>query len=113
MPELPQNTMPLKLYSPMQYDLLHEFAARYIWWKTTEEAIHYPDRILAQVMNIGTYEDLGRLIATFPVSELRSILMQAEPGWFTERSWAFWHVRFGLTVNGVLPPPLPSRTFSN
>jgi len=102
---------PARLYNSMQNDLLRDFAARYIWWKTPQEALLYPERILAQVMNLGTYGDLGRLLTAFTVDVLRHIVVVAEPGWFTERSWAFWHVRFGLIANGALPPPLPTRTF--
>lgn len=113
MHEFPQDAMPttIRLYSSEQTNLLRDFAARYIWWKTPQDALLYPERVLAQVMNLGTYEDLGRLLTAFTVEELGHVLMSAEPGWFTERSWAFWHVRFGLISNGALPPPLPIRTF--
>ena len=40
---------------------LRPFAARYLWWKTAEEALRYPERVVAQVMNIGSFEDLQRL----------------------------------------------------
>ncbi|MDR2845181.1 MAG: hypothetical protein LBV28_03705 [Puniceicoccales bacterium] len=29
----------------------------YIWWKTPEEALAFPVLLVAQVMNIGTFED--------------------------------------------------------
>ncbi|MBF6592516.1 MAG: hypothetical protein IVW57_18550 [Ktedonobacterales bacterium] len=99
-------------WSPSQYDLLRNFATRYIWWKTAAEALRYPERILAQVMNRGVYDDLGRLLTVFTGQDLRRVLAQAEPGWFNERSWTFWHLRLGVTpINGA-PPPLPQRTFS-
>ena len=98
-------------YSLPQQDLLRDFATRYIWWKTADDALRYPERILAQVMNLGTYEDLGRLLATFTDEVLRDVLERAEPGWFNERSWAFWHVRMGSTPMNGTPPPLPRRTF--
>ena len=37
--------------------VLRAMAARYIWWKTPDEALLYPQRIAAQVMNIGDFED--------------------------------------------------------
>lgn len=61
-------------YTVLQHDLLRDFATRYIWWKTADEALLYPQRVLAQVMNLGTYEDLGRLLTAFTVGELRHIL---------------------------------------
>ena len=94
-------------------DLLLDFATRYIWWKTPHEALLYPERILAQVMNLGIYEDLGRLLNAFTIEELRQVIVNAEPGWFNERSWAFWHYHLGMTATDVLPPSLPSRTFSD
>jgi len=36
---------------------LKQFAAKYIWWKTPEEAVARPERVIAQVMNIGDYDD--------------------------------------------------------
>ncbi len=102
---------PLARYTATQQLLLRDFAARYIWWKTVDEAVEYPERILAQVMNMGTYADLGHLLTAWTSEELRQVLAQAEPGWFNERSWAFWHLRLALTpINGT-PPPLPQRTF--
>ncbi|MBA3823451.1 MAG: hypothetical protein H0X24_06010 [Ktedonobacterales bacterium] len=93
----------------MQDELLCDFAARYIWWKTVDAALAYPERIVAQVMNLGTFTDIGRLLTVWPTEVLRPLLMQAEPGWFTERSWAFWQLYLGLVpVNGT-PPPLPHR----
>ena len=94
-----------------QQDLLRDFATRYIWWKTAEDALQYPERILAPVMNLGIYEDLGRLLTTFTSEELRHVLAQAEPGWFNERSWAFWQYRLGMTTGNAPLPPLPVRTF--
>jgi len=96
-------------YDRIQYELLSDFASRYIWWKSPQEAIMYPERILAQVMNLGTYEDLGRLLAIFTVEDLRPVVLYAEPGWFTDRSWAFWYVRFGLIPYGSFAPALPTR----
>ncbi len=79
-------------YQTPQMTLFQEFASRDIWWKTPAEALLYPERILAQVMNIGTFTDLGHLLTAFSVEELRGVLRHAEPGWFNERSWAYWHL---------------------
>ena len=113
MQEFPQKAIPATLmsYSSTQQDLLRDFATRYIWWKTAQEAILYPERILAQVMNLGTYEDLGRLLTAFTFAELRHVLLLAEPGWFNDRSWVFWHYRLGLTEMDAPPPALPIRAF--
>jgi hypothetical protein len=99
-------------FTSPQIDLLRAFAVRYIWWKTPDEALFFPERIVAQVMTLGTYEDLGRLEQAFSANDLWSVIRHAEPGWFNERAWAFWHVHLGLIPLGSNPPPLPVRTFT-
>jgi hypothetical protein len=34
-----------------------ELARRMTWWKQPEEALLYPDRLLAQVLAIGAWDD--------------------------------------------------------
>lgn len=95
-------------------EALARWAARYIWWKSVPDALRYPDRIIAQVMNIGDYDDLLALIAIFGEVALREVVRHAEPGEFNERSWAYWHYRLGLVpLEASAPiPPLPTRSFS-
>jgi hypothetical protein len=71
--------MPIQLadLSPPQVDLLRELAARYIWWKLADEAIQYPQRVMAQAMNIGDYDDGLRLARTFGDEALREVIRQA------------------------------------
>jgi hypothetical protein len=87
---------------------LRPFATRYVWWKTAEEALRYPERLVAQVMNIGSFADLQRLDEMVGEEELRLVLSQAEAGQFTPRSWHYWHYRLGLCRPGEVPP-LPIR----
>ena len=54
---------------PDRSALLAEFAARYIWWR--DEHPPSDDRIVAQVMNLGTYDDIRRLEAALSPDELR------------------------------------------
>ena len=84
-------------------------ADRYIWWKTPEDAVRYPDRVLAQVMDIGTFEDCRDVRAIFGDERLRGVMRRAEPGWFRARSWAFWQAALDLDagprpVRRKLPP---------
>lgn len=100
--------------SPSQAGLLERWAARYIWWKSVQEALRYPNRIIAQVMNIGDYDDVQALVETFGEKALREIVRNAEAGMFNERSWAYWHYRLGLVspeASAALPP-LPARRLS-
>jgi hypothetical protein len=90
--------------------LLEELARRYIWWKTIEEATVYPDRIIAQVMDIGDYADVQRISDELGEDFLRRVLRQSEIGQFSPRSWAYWHYRLGLAKPGQVPP-MPGRKF--
>lgn len=96
---------------PISPDLLKPFASRYIWWKTPDEAVAFPQRVIAQVMNIGDFEDMQALAAQLGDEVLRDVIAHAEAGQFSPRSWTYWHYRLGLAeVDQV--PPLPVRRFS-
>lgn len=88
--------------------LLAEFARRYIWWLSPEEALEFPVRVVAQVMNIGVFQDAARLAEAVGDDGLRAVLRQAEAGQFNARSWHYWHYRLGLAAPGQVPP-LPVR----
>ena len=90
---------------------LKPLAGKYIWWKTPEEAVSMPERVIAQVMNIGDYSDVQALASQVGDEVLREVLTHAEAGQFNERSWAYWHYRLELSsVDHV--PPLPVRRFA-
>lgn len=89
---------------------LKTMAKRYIWWKSPQEALADPDRILAQVMNIGDFDDALEMTELFEEERLRQILRNAEAGWFNERSWSYWHYRLGMAdIDQV--PSIPVRRF--
>jgi hypothetical protein len=89
--------------------LLADLAARYIWWR--DKNAPSDDRIIAQVMNFGTYEDIRRLEAAYRPDELRAVMLRAQPGWIGERSWGFWHGRLEFAGAGPIPQAPPRRTF--
>jgi hypothetical protein len=91
-----------------QAALLVEFARKYIWWLTPVEALAYPARIVAQVMNLGEFNDARRLTKALGEDTLRAVLARAEAGQFNERSWHYWHYRLGLAQPGAVPP-MPVR----
>jgi hypothetical protein len=89
-------------------DTLKTLANRYIWWKTPEEALTMPERVIAQVMNIGDYADVQAMARQVGDDVLRDVLTNAQAGEFNARSWAYWHYRLGLAeVDEV--PALPVR----
>jgi transcriptional regulator with XRE-family HTH domain len=88
--------------------LMKRMAQRYIWWQPPEASVADPRRIIAQVMDIGTIEDIQALARAIGRNTLTGVLQQARPGWFRPRSWAFWHTALGLATDGRIPP-IPSR----
>jgi hypothetical protein len=96
---------------PISLESLKPFASKYIWWKSPDDAVAMPERVIAQVMNIGDYADVQVLVSQVGDEVLREVLTRAEAGQFNERSWAYWHYRLGLSsVDGV--PDLPLRKFA-
>ena len=88
--------------------ILQPYARKYIWWKTPDEAVRFPHRIIAQVMNIGTFDDVQALCSQIGEAPLRSVVLNAEAGEFNARSWHYWHYRLGLAKLGEVPG-LPVR----
>lgn len=93
---------------PLDAELLQRFARKYIWWKKPEEAAAQPRRVVAQVMNIGDYDDVQILVHQAGIQYLREVLARAEAGQFDARSWTYWHYRLDLSNPGEVPP-LPER----
>lgn len=91
-------------------EMLKLLARRYIWWKPPEEAVCEPRRVIAQVMNLGDWEDAIAMQQWLGDAVLRDALTHAEAGQFNARSWTWWHHRLGLARAGQVPP-LPIRHF--
>jgi hypothetical protein len=92
-------------------DFLQYLAKKYIWWKTVDEAMLFPNSILLQVMNIGDWSDVELMAETVEIDMLRNVLKSAEAGSLNERSWAYWHYRLDL-ADLESYPALPSRSFA-
>ena len=90
--------------------ILMQLANKYIWWKSPQEALAMPERVMAQVMNIGDYADVQLLANQVGNDVLRNVIAHAEAGQFNERSWTYWHYRLGLAALEQVPP-LPARRF--
>lgn len=93
--------------SSEQYELLMELSFSYIWWASPEESLQYPERLIAQIMNLGTLEDTVKFLLLFSLDDLKYILKIALAGWFLPKSWNFWHLRLGYALDNI--PPLPRR----
>lgn len=89
---------------------LRRMATRYVWWKPVEEAMMFPDRVAAQVMNLGDWQDVVEMVEAVGENYLRLVLQHAEAGQLNERSSHYWNYRLGLAEYGVRPvPPMPVR----
>ncbi len=97
--------------NPTVHERLLEDARRYIWWETPGEAMLRPARVIAQVMNIGDFDDSRALLAAVGEASFREVLASAEPGWFNERSWYYWHYALGICEPEGMVPPLPTRRY--
>ena len=96
---------------PARDPLLDVLGKKYLWWMR-ERIDQVPSRrIIAQVMDIGTDEDVTSALDALGAEPFRDAIEHADPGWFRPRSWSFWHLRLGLREPGEPSPPLPTRTF--
>ncbi len=87
---------------------LRDLARRYNWWQTPDVALQFPTRLVAQVMNLGTFADISQLWRTFGDDCLRRVLENAEAGQLNPRSWHYWHYRLKNVKPGHVPP-MPKR----
>ncbi len=104
MPSSAPELKPVERDFPRSPGLL-SIARRLIWWMPPEESLEYPTRFLAQVMTLGTWDDVQIVRREFGDGRLREVLLDAPPGVFDQRSWHYWHHVFGLQP----VPPLPRR----
>lgn len=88
--------------------LLRRLAEKYVWWKTPGQTMLIPERVAAQVMTLGDYDDVQAVVAALGDEYLRDVLRRGEAGQFDERSWTYWHYRLDLAEPGTVPP-LPAR----
>jgi hypothetical protein len=95
----------IRLLSQPGQAQLERIAQKLIWWKTPSEALAYPDRFLAQVMTLGTWNDVETVRSVVGQEGFREVLQHPPAGVFDEASWAYWH-----HVYHIEPvPPLPKR----
>ena len=94
-----------RLACPPNRDRAIAMAQKYVWWKTPTETMAEPGLLLAQMMTMGTLEDVQWMLSFTSSDELRAVLGDPPVGVFNGRSWTYWHRR----LNGEPIPPLPTR----
>lgn len=86
-----------------------KLASKYVWWSPPEHVLeNQVDRLVANVMELGTWEDANRLLAEVGRDRFISVLDAPPPGIVSAKSLAFWHRRLGRPGD----PPKPTvRSF--
>jgi hypothetical protein len=86
-----------------------DLGRRYIWWEPISDKPHSDDRILAQAMDIGTFDETIAMEQTVGKRRLVEVMLRAEPGWLSDRSWEFWRGRLSLATGVAIPDEAPRR----
>lgn len=90
-----------------------DLARRYFWWDPIGATGRPLMRQIAQIMHLGTYDDILRLDRLVGREFLADVLLNSEPGWFDDRSWEFWRGRLSGASLRPLPVERPRRTFAD
>ena len=80
-----------------------KLARKYVWWQSPEETLADARLLVAQLMTVGTAEDVRWLLSVASSEDLRCVLRDPPVGIFNARSWSFWHVRLGFDTVPYLP----------
>jgi hypothetical protein len=102
-----ETSSPLGL--PRQF--LSELERKFFWWEPVGSHLRSDARILAQAMNMAGFEDVRRLEQMLGCDLLAETMLQAEPGWFDERSWEFWRGRLTRATGRPISDAAPARSF--
>ena len=83
-------------------------ARKYVWWQSPERTLADRRLLLAQMMTLGTVDDVRWLVGRVSEDGLRAVLRDPPVGVFNGRSWRFWHLRLGRHPVPALPArPMP------
>ena len=92
-------------------DLAAELESRFFWWEPVGLQPRSHARILAQAMDLASFDDVRHLESTLGPYRLAGAMLAAEPGWINERSWEFWRGRLALATGRTIPDAPPRRSF--
>jgi hypothetical protein len=91
-------------------DLASELERQFFWWEPVGSRPRSHARILAQAMDFAPFEDVRRLETVVGADRLLDVMVRAEPGWLSDRSWEFWRGRLRRATGRDLPEEPPRRT---
>ena len=96
---------------PLPAGLVSELESKFFWWEPVGAHPRSDARILAQAMDLASFEEVRHLETTLGPDCLVQALLEAEPGWISERSWEFWRGRLMLATGRAIPEAPPRRSF--
>ena len=77
-------------------DGLKRVAKELFWWQAPEVSLANPRRFVAQVMTLGTWQEVQLVKEAFGWDAFKEALLNAPAGAFDGRSWAYWRAVFAL-----------------
>lgn len=90
--------------------LMSELEQKYFWWEPVGSQPRSDARVLAQAMELASFADIRRMENEVGPDRLVEIMRQAEPGWFSEKSWGFWRGRLAAATGQSIPDQPPRRS---
>jgi hypothetical protein len=91
--------------------LASELERKYFWWEPVTAVPRSDARILAQAMEYASFDDVRRLENEVGPDRLVDVMLNAAPGWLSDRSWEFWRGRLTHATGRAIPDEPPRRTF--
>ena len=73
----------------------HTMARKYVWWQPPDRTLADRRLFLAQMMTLGSVDDVRWLLSHVSENSLRKVLRDPPAGVFNGRPWRFWHLRLG------------------
>ncbi len=101
------------LLTPDKTGRIAYLAKRYFWWSAADENGHSLPRMIAQIMQLGSYDDILSLEGITDRDVLADVMRNSAAGWFDDRSWDFWRGRLSHSDSGDIPELRPKRTFAH
>ena len=92
-------------------ELVSALERKFFWWEPVGAQARSEDRILAQAMNFASFAEVRELEEALGAHRLMRVMLNAEPGWLSDRSWEFWRGRLALATGRAIPAEPPRRSF--
>lgn len=102
--------MPLLRENVVPPGFLSDLENQFFWWESVTTRPRSPDRVIAQAMDRALFEDIRQLEMTLALDQLANVMVHAEPGWFSDRSWELWRGRL-KGAGRPIPETPPRRSF--